>query len=65
MAEFCIECFNRLNDFELTERDVRLAVDLCEGCAEVKPCIMAIKNWKRRGETKSKRSVLQWLIKRD
>lgn len=36
MAEFCLDCWNELNDTHLTERDVILSKerDLCEGCGE-------------------------------
>lgn len=42
MAEFCLECFNRLNDMKLTEKEVVLEDDLCEGCGNIKPCVIAI-----------------------
>lgn len=34
MAEFCLDCWNRLNGFHKTERDYILSdePDLCEGC---------------------------------
>ena len=36
MAEFCLDCWNKLNQKKLTERDVVLSrdYDLCEGCGE-------------------------------
>jgi len=44
MAEFCLNCWNELNDTHLTEEDVVLTdyLDLCEGCAEMKPVIESI-----------------------
>lgn len=38
MAEFCLECWNRLNNLNLTEKDVVLSknLDLCEGCEDLK-----------------------------
>ena len=42
MAEFCLKCFNKMNDTEYTEKQVWLEDDLCEGCAEIKPCIIAL-----------------------
>lgn len=43
MAEFCLGCYNKLFEKELTDKDVELLVDLCEGCGEIKPTIVAIK----------------------
>lgn len=44
MAEFCLECFNRLNHMELTEREVTLTEydDLCEGCGRFLPVVEAL-----------------------
>lgn len=53
MAEFCLECFNRLNDTKLTEKDVLLEDDLCEGCGIVKPCVIAIE--------KKPKTLFDWL----
>ena len=41
MAEFCLECWNKLNGFQKTERDDILSKerDLCEGCGEMRPVI--------------------------
>ena len=46
MAEFCLDCMNRLlmeADCQLTEKDVTMEVDLCEGCGKWKPCVITIK----------------------
>lgn len=42
MAEFCLECWNRLNHSDYTERDYILSedLDLCEGCASFKPVVL-------------------------
>lgn len=40
MAEFCLECFNELNDTHFTKEDVIEAFDFCECCAEYKKCIV-------------------------
>lgn len=43
MAEFCLECWNRLNGTHYTEREMVVdhdELDLCEGCGKVKPCIV-------------------------
>ncbi len=39
MAEFCLDCYNRLNNTNLKKRDVKLSVDVCERCGQVKPTI--------------------------
>lgn len=41
MAEFCLDCWNKLNGFQKTERDYILSDewDLCEGCGKVCPVI--------------------------
>ena len=46
MAEFCLECFNKYEmngKNKLTEKDVIMSNDFCEGCAEFKPCVIRIK----------------------
>ncbi len=47
MAEFCLSCFNEMfrerNKRDLTEKEVRLENDLCEGCGQMKPCVMEVK----------------------
>ncbi len=43
MAEFCLDCFNKLNHTHYTEREVRLEEGLCEGCGEIKPCIVDLR----------------------
>ncbi len=57
MAEFCLECFNRLNDMKLTEKEVVLENDICEGCGTVKPCVISIH---KRPKTPLE-SFLKWL----
>ncbi len=42
MAEFCLECYNKIFGRPLHERNVLQEVDLCEGCGELKPCVVAI-----------------------
>ncbi len=38
MAEFCLDCWNRLNKRKLKKNQVVLSeeLDLCEGCGEMK-----------------------------
>ncbi len=43
MAEFCLKCFNELNETDYTEKEVWLEVDFCEGCGEWKPCVMELR----------------------
>lgn len=42
MAEFCLKCFNELNDTNYTESEVWLEEDYCEGCVDWKPCVMEL-----------------------
>ncbi len=44
MAEFCLECWNRLNKTKKKPEDVTLTryLDLCEGCGEMKQVIQAL-----------------------
>lgn len=47
MAEFCLECMNKYlmeENNQLTEKDVTMSIDLCEGCGKWKPCVITIKN---------------------
>ena len=43
MAEFCLDCYNKLNGTNYRECDVTLDedLDLCEGCGEWKPCVIS------------------------
>lgn len=45
MAEFCLDCWNKLNGTHYTERDVILESDLCEGCGEIKDCIVVFREY--------------------
>ena len=42
MAEFCLDCFNKMNGTHYKENQVWLEEWLCEGCAEWKPCVMQL-----------------------
>ncbi len=46
MAEFCLDCYNKRHGTHLTEKDVKLDLDLCEDCGEIKPTIVI---FRRRG----------------
>ena len=64
MAEFCLDCYNRLQGTRLMEREVRTEWDLCEGCGSWKPVVISFRRpgplarlyrrleawaWERRG----------------
>lgn len=56
MAEFCLECYNKMNNTHLTEKDTDgFDMDLCEGCGKVKKTIIKVK-WR------PKRSFLKSLL---
>lgn len=42
MAEFCLECWNKINERKDNERKYIISKDLglCEGCGELKPVII-------------------------
>jgi len=40
MAEFCLDCLNKLDGTDLTEDDVILMEDVCEECGRVVPCVV-------------------------
>ncbi len=42
MAEYCLECWSKLNDTKYTEDDFVISkhLDLCEGCAQYKRVII-------------------------
>lgn len=46
MAEFCLDCWNKLNNTNDPESKYIIdydCLDLCEGCGEYKPCIVRYK----------------------
>ncbi len=45
MADFCIECFNKINETNLTTKEVVISkeLNLCEECEEWKNVIICIK----------------------
>ena len=43
MAEFCLDCYNKEFGEKLTKRDVYLSECLCEGCGQIKPCVISIR----------------------
>lgn len=46
MAEFCLDCWNRIHGTRFAPRDVKTDLDLCEGCGQQKPVVVA---WSGRG----------------
>ena len=52
MSEFCLKCFNRLNNEQLTDQDIELSDDLelCEGCGEYKVIVLMVKVTKSKFE---------------
>jgi len=48
MAEYCLDCWNKMNHAHDTERDWILSdeLDLCEGCGQWKPVIVTIRRHK-------------------
>ena len=43
MAEFCLKCFNELNDTDYKESQVWLEEAFREGCANWRPCVMGLR----------------------
>ena len=43
MAEFCLKCFNELNDTDYQTNEVWLEEDFCEGCAVWQPCVVDLR----------------------
>lgn len=58
MAEFCLPCWNKLNDVNLNEKDVIIAkyTDICEGCSEIKKIVTG---FKIKGRIKYKKQILR------
>lgn len=52
MAEFCLDCWNKLNDTKLEERDVVLSTpeqELCEHCGVRGPVVVRTRTRGIRG----------------
>lgn len=43
MAELCLGCFNKTFNKNLTEKDVKLSPDICEGCGKEKETVVIVK----------------------
>ena len=46
MAEFCLDCMNRIDHAHYTRADVKLSLfrELCEGCGEYKRVVTGFRN---------------------
>ncbi len=46
MAEFCLKCFNKINETHYTRLQVKRSkeLDLCEGCGEYKRVVVRFQN---------------------
>ena len=49
MAEFCLDCWNKMNEMKDSPRRYILSreLDLCEGCGEYKRVIVVERLWSR------------------
>lgn len=47
MAEFCLDCWNKLNQSNFTEKEYVISreLDLCEGCGQWKPVIVTVRRF--------------------
>ena len=56
MAEFCLDCWNKLNHTRLTQEDVILSneLDLCEGCAQIKPTVVRYRTPREKAKARRK-----------
>ena len=45
MAEFCLDCWNKLNNSNFTDKDYVISreLDLCEECGQWKPVIIRVR----------------------
>lgn len=45
MAEFCLDCWNKLNKTQCTEKEYVLSkeLELCEECGQWKPVILRVR----------------------
>ena len=51
MAEFCLECYNKINNTDYKKKDVVVSSfpELCEGCGECKKIVISESNRGRTG----------------
>ena len=43
MSEYCLECFNKINDTNYQPSEVWLEEDFCEGCEDCRPCVLDLR----------------------
>lgn len=57
MAEFCVDCWNKINGSNYSENEVQTSecLDLCEGCGEYKNVII---------EIKERKTIFDWLFRK-
>ena len=60
MAEFCLDCWNKLNGTHYTPDQVWLEEDLCEGCGQWKPVVAAMRQVGVRGRLARIYHWLEW-----
>ena len=48
MADFCLKCFNIINNENKTEDDVVMQWDFCERCNQNLPCVIYVKTKERK-----------------
>ena len=60
MAEFCMDCWNKMNETEDSPRRYVLSweLDLCEGCGEYKRVVVAERLWWRVQKSLRKASCI-------
>ena len=64
MAEYCIDCWNRLNGTHYTEKDVKTDMDLCEGCGKWQPVVVVIHRRGIRGWLERRYHDLEYYVQR-
>lgn len=45
MADFCLKCFNELNNSHYEKEDVIEEFGICEGCGEYKDCVVDLRGY--------------------
>lgn len=43
MSEYCLDCFNKMNGTNYRSNHVWLEDDICEGCADWRPCVIDLR----------------------
>lgn len=59
MAEFCLDCWNRMNGTSYTDADLKVSkgTTLCEGCGQIVQCLETY----TPGEKIPRLSVRRWI----